>query len=288
MNRPTLELDDGFEDVSPELRDEVKELQSLLNKQGFSLTVDGFFGEGTETAVKKFQSTHGLVADGVVGKATWNALLNQQSTATPTQPDPSSSSAAVGSTIFPTTISPNDPSLTKELVEANKFKPFIVGAAMQFGFQPCVIAGIGSRESGWGRALKPQGPTGTGDFAKRKAKPPLRPGSLPPDGGGFGRGLMQIDFDAHQFAQTGNWRDPQANITQGCQVLAQTFAFLKKRTNLQGTELLRAALAGYNAGPGNVLKAIKAGKDFDSVTAHGNYGRDTLNRAGWFQTKGFA
>lgn len=284
MNHPTLELDDGFADVSPELRDDVKELQGLLNKQGFSLTVDGLFGKGTETAVKKFQSTHGLVVDGVVGAATWKALLNQQSSTT----QQGGSSAAVGSTIFPTTISPNDPSLTKELAEANKFKPFIVGAAMQFGFQPCVIAGIGSRESGWGRALKPPGPTGTGDFAKRKPKPPLRPGSLPPDGGGFGRGLMQIDFDAHPFAQTGNWRDPQANITQGCQVLAQTFAFMKKRTNLQGTELLRAALAGYNAGPGNVLKAIKAGKDFDSVTANGNYGRDTLNRAGWFQTKGFA
>jgi Putative peptidoglycan binding domain/Transglycosylase SLT domain len=288
MQRPTLELDDGFEDVSPELREAVKELQNLLNKQGFSLTVDGLFGEGTETAVKKFQSTHGLAVDGVVGAATWKALLNQQSPTTEQPATDTSSSSAVGSTIFPTTISPNDASFTKELVEANKFKPFIVGAAMQFGFQPCVIAGIGSRESGWGRALKPPGPTGTGDFAKRRAKPPLRPGSLPPDGGGFGRGLMQIDFDAHPFAQTGNWQDPQANITQGCRVLAQTFAFLKKKTNLEGTELLRAALAGYNAGPGNVLKAIKAGKDFDSVTAHGNYGRETLNRAGWFQSKGFA
>jgi peptidoglycan hydrolase-like protein with peptidoglycan-binding domain len=288
MNRPTLELDDGFEDTSPDLRDEVKELQGLLNKQGFSLTVDGLFGEGTEDAVRKFQSTHGLAADGMVGPATWKALLNEQSPPVGQPAATASPSAAVGSTIFLTTISPNDPSLTKELAAANKFKPFIVGAAMQFGFQPCVIAGIGSRESGWGRALKPPGPAGTGDFAKRKAKPPLRPGSLPPDGGGFGRGLMQIDFDSHPLAQTGNWQDPQANITEGCKILAQTMAFLKKKTNLQGTELLRAALAGYNAGPGNVLKAIRAGKDFDSVTAHGNYGRDTLNRAGWFQSKGFA
>jgi hypothetical protein len=302
MGRPTLSLDDGYADTSPDLKDEVKQLQTLLNKQGFALTADGLFGLDTQIAVKKFQAAHGLHVDGVVGSATWQVLLGAQlpSAAQPPVGSPSTTAsplasspppvaaAATGKVVFPTTFSPNDPSLTRELVEANKFRAFIESAAAQFGLQPCVVAGIGSRESGWGLGLRPPGPAGTGDFARRKAKPPLRPGPLPPDGGGFGRGLMQIDFDAHEFAQTGNWRDPQANIKQGCQILAQVIALLKRRTNLQGVNLLRASLAGYNAGAGNVLKAIQANRDIDSVTANRNYAKDTLNRAGWFQSKGFA
>ena len=35
---------------------------------------DGFFGESTKNAVKKFQEVFGLGADGIVGKATWNRI----------------------------------------------------------------------------------------------------------------------------------------------------------------------------------------------------------------------
>ena len=55
--------------------DNVEELQALLNaKYGFSLDVDGVFGDKTEQAVKAFQSAHGLKADGIVGPKTWAAL----------------------------------------------------------------------------------------------------------------------------------------------------------------------------------------------------------------------
>ncbi len=53
----------------------VKELQDKLNQCGYSLTIDGIFGTGTDTAVKNFQrSTTGLSVDGIVGPATKQAI----------------------------------------------------------------------------------------------------------------------------------------------------------------------------------------------------------------------
>ena len=50
-------------------------VQHLLRQRGYSLTVDGVFGAGTEGTVKAFQSARRLVADGVVGPKTWTALV---------------------------------------------------------------------------------------------------------------------------------------------------------------------------------------------------------------------
>ncbi|MFB2938805.1 peptidoglycan-binding protein [Aerosakkonemataceae cyanobacterium BLCC-F154] len=55
---------------------DVKYLQQLLNKKGYSLKVDGDFGPRTEAAVKQFQKSRRLTVDGIVGPATWNALLS--------------------------------------------------------------------------------------------------------------------------------------------------------------------------------------------------------------------
>lgn len=55
---------------------EVKTLQRLLNSLGYNCgSVDGIFGSMTLIAVKEFQTKKGLTVDGVVGKATWTALL---------------------------------------------------------------------------------------------------------------------------------------------------------------------------------------------------------------------
>lgn len=53
----------------------VKLIQSLLNRIGYnSGPVDGFFGSMTEQAVIRFQRDNDLVADGIVGPATWNVF----------------------------------------------------------------------------------------------------------------------------------------------------------------------------------------------------------------------
>ncbi len=50
-------------------------LQFILQNYGYGLDVDGIFGANTAAAVRRYQQANGLVADGIVGPATWKALL---------------------------------------------------------------------------------------------------------------------------------------------------------------------------------------------------------------------
>lgn len=50
---------------------DVRTIQYVLNLA----QVDGIFGSQTDTAVKEFQASRNLTADGIVGPATWSALL---------------------------------------------------------------------------------------------------------------------------------------------------------------------------------------------------------------------
>jgi peptidoglycan hydrolase-like protein with peptidoglycan-binding domain len=53
----------------------VRSLQYLLVAHGAKLAVNGVFGRQTKLAVVAFQRAHHLTANGVVGAATWRALL---------------------------------------------------------------------------------------------------------------------------------------------------------------------------------------------------------------------
>ncbi len=52
----------------------VKWLQTMLNKNGANLQIDGVFGKKTKLAVLLYQKEHGLLCDGIVGKQTLNSL----------------------------------------------------------------------------------------------------------------------------------------------------------------------------------------------------------------------
>lgn len=52
----------------------VKELQKILNQNGYKLTEDGIFGSKTEAAVRDYQQKNNLTVDGVVGPNTWSSL----------------------------------------------------------------------------------------------------------------------------------------------------------------------------------------------------------------------
>ncbi|SBW19191.1 peptidoglycan-binding domain-containing protein [Protofrankia symbiont of Coriaria ruscifolia] len=56
-------------------REPVQTVQYLLRAHGYSVAIDGLFGASTEAAVRAFQSSAGLGADGAVGDQTWPALV---------------------------------------------------------------------------------------------------------------------------------------------------------------------------------------------------------------------
>lgn len=49
---------------------DVKRIQRAVH-----ITADGIFGKNTEAAVRAYQKRHGLAADGIVGKKTWNMMF---------------------------------------------------------------------------------------------------------------------------------------------------------------------------------------------------------------------
>lgn len=64
----------------------VRVAQDLLARHGVEIRVDGDFGPGTDNLVRAFQEAKGLLADGVVGPATWAALRAAPVPSEPTLP----------------------------------------------------------------------------------------------------------------------------------------------------------------------------------------------------------
>lgn len=204
----------------------------------------------------------------------------------------------------------------------------ILNASEQYGVSPWVLAGVMYRESRGGDALTPEGAGGTGDFTPRMegntyfkyANPAT---GLPPDGLGWGRGLMQIDYGAQNaWVTTHDWADPQVNVNYAADILSKNQAYFQRgaagdvtvdawRLNgsswlkpwtsygltttgpfpdprpLSGTQLTEATMASYNGGTSGVLQAVAAGLPADAATASNDYVSWIVSRAeGWASSFG--
>lgn len=199
----------------------------------------------------------------------------------------------------------------------------------KYDVSPYVILGITYSESNFGRALKPQGPGGTGDFIPRspnrcaarnnagKCSKTLKQlvdeigfpvktnadGDLVPTERGWGHGLYQIDLMSHApFIATGDWADARKAMEYALKLYTGNRAQIQKAfPKLGPIDLVRATIASYNAGAGNVILALRAGVPADKldtgalrskggtrVTFHEGYVSKVLNKGSSLTPKNVA
>lgn len=119
-----------------------------------------------------------------------------------------------------------------------KWAPQILSSAQKYNVDPWALAAIMYNESRGGEAAgyTPRGdPGGTGDFIPRKSGMYVKfadPATgLPPDGKGWGRGLMQVDYGAHNdwFKSGAKWWDAQVNVDKGAEILRWNLDLFSKK-----------------------------------------------------------
>lgn len=156
-----------------------------------------------------------------------------------------------------------------------RWQPIIEAEAAAAGLPGSLVAAIISRET---------------DAREKYCLPPQEGGAL--GDGGFGHGPMQID--KRSFPEwCAKWSKGQLSlregVKQGCAVLKQKMRSVAVLIPEMPEELrLRAAIAAYNCGEGNVRRVFRAGHDIDSRTAHKTYSADVLARAEFLAKHGFS
>ena len=99
--------------------DDVKELQRLLNANGYSLDVDGIWGDNTEDAVRKYQKQNGLTVDGIVGTNTWGSLYGTNASGSTTTPSTSKNYSDIDLTEYNSGYQKSDDVLSAEKKKAD-------------------------------------------------------------------------------------------------------------------------------------------------------------------------
>lgn len=110
---------------------QITAIQQALVSQGSSITVDGDYGAGTQEAVRAFQASHGLETDGIVGEATYEALMGDA------MPENMSSQFAAGATlaeavadtaVFPLVTAKNEVQVIQEALRDQGYTVDVDGA----------------------------------------------------------------------------------------------------------------------------------------------------------------
>ena len=141
--------------------------------------------------------------------------------------------------------------------KAHGWLPYFEEAAQQSAFPVELLLAIASRETNM-RNIK-------GDFHNEVY---------------HGYGIMQVDIGTDpEFCRNWTPEKVKESIDRGTQIL------VGKRSYLAGHHItdLKAIAAAYNTGEGNVARSVAAGRDPDSTTTGGDYGRDVLARMGVFE-----
>ena len=161
MAASVLRLYDGFADTSPQLRDEVRELQAQAPADRPR--------HRRRRAVRPRHRAGGArlpARAAACGPTAWSASRPGRRCSMRSHPTSSDHLA--------TPYRLDDPELSEELVAAARYGALIEAAAAEAGLLPAVVAGLGSRQSRWGLALKPRGAEGTVDLAPRPFTRPWR------------------------------------------------------------------------------------------------------------------
>ena len=95
--------------------EEIAEIQGQLVLLGYDVMADGTFGAATVDAIKAFQKTQGIKADGLIGPATYSALLGKE------MPDITHSASHLANSII---------SLSMNYIGV----PYIFGGTSPYGF----------------------------------------------------------------------------------------------------------------------------------------------------------
>jgi hypothetical protein len=161
------------------------------------------------------------------------------------------------------------------------YRAILIEAAELYQHREEIMAGILMRETQGGKSPLLKDIFGTPD----------NPADDVGDGG-HGHGLFQIDDRSFpEFCAGEKWKDPRENALFAAEQLAlkrQTLQRLAPKKGLEIPDLERAAVAAYNGGEGNVLKALvqmkvdplACGPDFiDHYTAGRDYSREVLRYA---------
>lgn len=164
---------------------DVQQVQAALGRWGFSLVPDGVFGPATQKAVEQFQRRQGLVADGVVGAQTWDALQRQPTAppVPPVTPPPVTPPAA------PPPVTPPPPSSAPLPRTLRLAQPFMTGADVRTLQQALARSGVALMVDGIfgpgteravklfqaSRGLAPDGVVGPRTWAMLQGSTPSQP-----------------------------------------------------------------------------------------------------------------
>lgn len=237
---------------------EVEAMQTLL---GFN-RADGVFGPMTMKQLMLFQGAFGLPESGVLDLPTYsrisdvmtsgtniNAILFQQ-VGTGASDGTAWQDRLSGGQGASQKMATND--ANRVLAHRENFER----AASRYGIPAAVLAAIASRETRGGSQL---GSDGYSIY-----------------GGNEGFGLMQVDAGHHSPA---GGPTSTEHIEQAAGILVGFRDYLRnKHPSWSEAQLLKAALAGYNCGPGR----INSIQYMDSYTTGGDYSNDTWVRAQYY------